>query len=85
MQPYFAGDFYGAYPGADLATDPFLALVNGSSGLAPGTSLTGLVSRTSGGLVRAAPALHVDSLFNCDRMGATCVFLRHCSAVRTQL
>lgn len=52
MQPYFAGDFYGAYPGVNLATDPFLALVNGSSGLAPGTALTGLVSRTSGGLVR---------------------------------
>ena len=52
VQPYFAGDFYGAYSGANLATDPFLALVNGSSGLAPGTALTGLVSRTSGGLVR---------------------------------
>jgi hypothetical protein len=56
VQPYFAGDFYGAYPGADLATDPFLALVNGSSGLAPGTALTGLVSRTSGGLVRSVCA-----------------------------
>jgi hypothetical protein len=53
MQPFFAGDFYGAYPGVNLATDPFLALVNGSSGLAPGTALTGLVSRTSGGLVRS--------------------------------
>jgi hypothetical protein len=51
VQAFFDGDFYGAYPGADLSADPFLSLVNGSSGVGMPLSLTGLVANVSGSQV----------------------------------
>jgi hypothetical protein len=50
-QAFFDGDFYGAYPGAELSADPFLSLVNGSSGVGLPMSLTGLVATVSGSQV----------------------------------
>lgn len=48
MQAFFDGNFYGAYPGAELSADPFLSLINGSSGVGLPLSLTGLVANVSG-------------------------------------
>lgn len=51
VQPFFDADFYGAYPGANLSGDPFLSLVNGTSGVGLPVALAGLVANVSNGQV----------------------------------
>ena len=75
MQAFFDGDFYGAYPGADLSADPFLSLVNGSSGVGLPLSLTGLVADVSGSQVSALCTASADCTPLCLAKHMACTLL----------
>jgi len=69
VQPFFDANFYGAYPGANLSGDPFLSLVNGTSGVGLPVALAGLVANVSNGEVASLTsptALEVLSRFECS-------------------